>query len=118
MVRKKPKPNLDEIIGEHEAYESRLSRSMFSDPESAREEVGAVTAFFDRISVAAIVLSNGLKVGDLIEIGTEDDAIRQRVTSMQIDRKSVESAGIGDEVGIKTKYKVSIGSSVYRVQKA
>ncbi len=113
MVKKKPKPDLDSIIEEHEAYEKRLSRGAATDSGSTREEVGKVTAFFDRISVAAIALTGSLKVNDIIEIGTEDDAVRQKVYSMQIDRKDVESAGLGDEVGIKTKYKVDIGSPVY-----
>ena len=54
-------------------------------------------------------------VGDLIEIGDEYDAIRQRVSSMQVDGNDVQEAGAGDSVGIKLNYKVSEGRDVFRM---
>ena len=114
-MRRKAKPDIDSIIEEHEAYESRLSRVPPEDAQTAKEEIGTVTKFFDRISVAAIMLKGELRVGDIIEIGTEEDMIRQRVTSMQIDKEDVDTASSGDEIGIKTKHKVDAGSLVYKV---
>jgi hypothetical protein len=83
--------------------------------ESSKVEIGEVERFFDKVSVAAIHLSGGLKVGDSIEIGEGDDATRVEVSSMQIDRKDVESAGAGDSIGIKVDFPVKKGSKVYLV---
>ncbi|MDE1846232.1 MAG: translation elongation factor-like protein [Candidatus Micrarchaeota archaeon] len=77
--------------------------------------IGSVEGFFSKINVVAIKLSGDLKVGDLIEIGDEESSVKQRISSMQIDRHDVQSASAGDSVGIKLNYKVSEGSSVYRV---
>lgn len=60
--------------------------------KNGRVLVGSVEKFFDRISVAAIKLAGDLKVGDIIEIGGDEEAIRQRISSMQIDRIDVEEA--------------------------
>jgi hypothetical protein len=81
----------------------------------AKARVGSVEMFFSKIGVAAIALEAPLKVGDIIEIGTEDDAVRLRVASMQIDRADVLEAGPGDSVGIKVKYPVQKGSEVCKV---
>ncbi len=77
--------------------------------------IGMVEQFFNKINVVAIKLEGTLKVGDVIEIGTEEDAIRQRISSMQIDRQDIETAYEGDSVGIKLKHKVDQGSNVYKI---
>ncbi|MDE1834039.1 MAG: hypothetical protein KGH64_01740 [Candidatus Micrarchaeota archaeon] len=83
---------------------------------SNKVRIGTVDRFFDKISVAAIKLSSRLAVGDIIEIGKEDEAIRQRVDSMQINGEDVEEALEGDDVGIKLKYRIDVGSDVYRIE--
>ncbi len=98
--------------------ERKMARQDRQDSQSGlpgKVRVGSVELFFERIGVAAIALEASLKVGDVIEIGTEDDAIRQRVTSMQIDRKEVLEAGPGDSVGIRVKCPVPKGSEVCKV---
>ncbi|MDE1851148.1 MAG: translation elongation factor-like protein [Candidatus Micrarchaeota archaeon] len=77
--------------------------------------IGTVEEFFDRINVAAVKLTQSLKVGDVIEVGNEEEAVRQKVSSMQIDRNDVEEAGGGDSVGIKLNHKVPLGSEVYKI---
>lgn len=77
--------------------------------------VGKVEQFYEKISVAAISLSAGLKVGDVIEIGDDEEAVRQRISSMQIERVDVPEAKEGDAIGVKLKYKVPIGSDVYKM---
>jgi len=75
--------------------------------------VGRVEHFFDKINVAAIQLSGNLRVGDVIEIGNENESLRLQVTSMQINKEKVETASDGDSVGIKVDKPVNIGSNVY-----
>ncbi len=116
MLGRRKKADLDTIISNHEESEARMNREASGDNVlQSREQIGTVEQFFDRLMVAAVRLTGNLEVGDIIEIGTEDDAVRQRVTSMQINRKDVDSASSGDDVGIKMKYAVSPGSAVYRL---
>ena len=71
--------------------------------------------YFGKLGVAAVRLRSRLVVGDLIEIGSGEEHVRQRVESMQIERKDVTEAFEGDDVGIKVKWPVASGSMVYRV---
>ena len=73
-----------------------------------------VEKFFDKIDVAAILLSSDLKVGDNIEMEGEDGKFTMTVSSMQIERKDVTKAKEGDSVGIKVPQSVIAGSEVYR----
>ena len=81
-----------------------------------RVQIGRVAHFFDKINVAAIELTGNLRVGDTIEIDSgEEEPLRQKVASMQINKKDIEEASKGDDVGIKLDRKVRAGSSVYRI---
>ncbi|MDE1865110.1 MAG: hypothetical protein KGH94_00515 [Candidatus Micrarchaeota archaeon] len=84
-------------------------------PKEHKIEIGKVERFFDKIGVAAIELSGALKVGDTIQIEGGPEPVRVEVTSMQIDRKDVESASAGDSVGIKVDTPVGKGCRVYLV---
>lgn len=106
--------SINEIEARDAANESG-AQSTAQAAGTAKVEVGKVEYYFSNIGVVAIKLISHLKVGDLIEIGDDEEHIRQRVESMQIDRKDVAEAYEGDSVGIKTKYKVQVGSSVYRI---
>ena len=86
-------------------------------PEQRPNKVflGTVDHFFEKLRVAAIKLEGSLHVGDIIEIGSDEEAIRQRVASMQIDKNEVDSADEGDDVGVKVIHPVQAGSSVYKI---
>ena len=107
---------LDNAMDVMNSIEEREQYSR-SPRQQAQEKVliGTVEGFFSKINVVAIKLSSNLKVGDTIEIGDEESSVRQRITSMQIDRKDVTEAAPGESVGIKLNYKVPEGSSVYKV---
>jgi putative protease len=107
--------DLDSTMDSLETMEAREAARSTSRQQQARVLVGTVEGFFDKIGVVAIRLSGTLKVGDVIEIGTEEEAVRQRVLSMQINREDVEEASEGDSVGIKLKYRVGEGESVYKL---
>ncbi|MBU1204122.1 MAG: translation elongation factor-like protein [Nanoarchaeota archaeon] len=77
------------------------------------KQIGEVFSFFSKISVAAIKLTSTLKKGDNILIKGYTTNINQKVESIQIDRKNVEQAKAGSEIGIKVKDRVRPGDKVY-----
>lgn len=83
------------------------------DSSNRKLLVGVVERFFSKLNVAAIRLSGGLKVGDMIEIDNSYGPVQTIVVSMQIDRKDVEKASAGDSIGIKVDEIVERGSKVY-----
>lgn len=79
-------------------------------------EVGKVTIFFAKPSVAAIEITSGtLAIGDEIRIRGATTNFDQKIESMEIDRKPVPSAGAGQSVGIKVKERVRPHDKVYKV---
>jgi translation elongation factor EF-Tu-like GTPase len=77
--------------------------------------IGDVTHYFGNLSVAGIVLTGDLSVGDTIRISGHTTEFTQPVDSMQIDREVVEAAGAGDDIGIRVEDRVRIGDKVYKV---
>ncbi len=108
--------DLDSTIDALETADAKENGQRPASRGQGKILVGTVEDFFGNIDVVAIKLVGSVKVGDIIEIGDPDDAVRQRVSSMQIDREDVYEAGEGDSVGIKLKYKVGLGRSVYKIE--
>jgi len=79
-------------------------------------KIGIVSHFFDKVSVAAIKLQKALKVGDTIHIKGATTDFTTKVKSMQIDRKPVEKAKKGDEIGIKVPDKCRGNDEVFKVK--
>jgi len=84
--------------------------------EPLGEEIGKVFSYFSKVGVAAINITSGsIKVGDTIRIkGTTTD-FTQQIDSMEIDRQKVDSAGVGQSIGIKVKDRVRPNDIVYKI---
>jgi len=80
------------------------------------KEIGKITHWYDKISVAVIKLTNVLKKGDRIKIKKGAEEIEELVNSLQIDRTDVEKGKKGDEVAVKLSKKAKEGSIVYKVE--
>ena len=68
----------------------------------AEQKIGVVIHYWTHIHVAGIHLTEGeLRVGDTIRIKGHTSDFTQKVESMQLDNQAVETAGIGQDVGIR-----------------
>lgn len=80
------------------------------------EKIGIVEHFFNKVSVAAIKITDGeLKIGDTIHVVGANTDFTQKIDSMEIDRNPVEKVTAGDDVGIKVKDRVREHDVVYKV---
>ena len=78
------------------------------------KKIGKVFAYFDKIGVAAIEVTEGeLNIGDKILIKGESTNVEQEVEEMQIDKEEVERVPAGKSVGVKVNDKVKKGDLVY-----
>jgi len=77
-------------------------------------EVGHVTHFFAKISVAVVELSAALAVGDTILIKGPTTDFEQAVGSMQIEHENIERAEAGQSIGLKTEQRVREEDIVYK----
>lgn len=89
---------------------------MTTQTAEGKSNIGTVTHYFAKISVAAIKLTGVLKVGDMISIEGSTTLLQQQVESMQIENKSIDEAKAGDEIGMKVKDRVREGDKVFLVQ--
>ena len=78
------------------------------------KKIGKVMSYYSDINVAAIDLTDKLKVGDKIRIKGNTTDLKQKVTSMQIEHEQVKEAKKGDSVGIKVDDRVRFNDSVYK----
>ena len=77
------------------------------------KEIGHVTDYFKNVEVAAIKLKGSLNVGDNVHFKGATTDFEQEVDSMQINRKPVEKAKKGDEIGIKVEDRVRKNDKVF-----
>jgi translation elongation factor EF-1alpha len=79
-------------------------------------EVGHVDDYFMKIGVVAIkVIKEGISVGDTLHFKGHTTDFTQRIDSMQIEHETVQTAGVGANVGIKVKERVRRHDHVFKV---
>jgi putative protease len=78
--------------------------------------VGTVTHYFGKPRVAIVDITTGeLHVGDEIRITGHSSDFTQKVASMELEHEPVDSATVGQSVGIKVSERAREHDSVYRV---
>jgi hypothetical protein len=77
-------------------------------------EVGHITHFFSKISVAIVDLTATMTVGDRILVKGPATDFEQDVESMQIEHQNVETAEAGHSIGLKTVQPVREKDVVYK----
>jgi hypothetical protein len=78
-------------------------------------QVGKVTHFYNRLSVAVLELTGDLKIGDKIVILGKTTELTQIVTSMEIEHHKVQAVKPGIDVALKVADSVRQGDFVYKL---
>jgi len=78
-------------------------------------EIGHVTHYFNKINVAVLSIKDELKVGDTIHILGHTTDFTQKVTSLQIEHKNVDSVKPSDDFAMKVIEPVREHDVVYKV---
>ena len=82
---------------------------------SEKKLIGKITHYFSKIGVAVVELSDDIKEGDRISVEGATTSFEQVVDSMEIDNKKVETATVGQSIGMMVKEKVRPHDSVYKI---
>jgi putative protease len=85
-----------------------------SEGHDPGDAIGRVTHYFSHLSVAAVQLQGPIAVGDRIHIRGHTTDLVQEVSSMEVEHKSVESAGPGDDVALKVDDHVRDHDLIYK----
>lgn len=83
--------------------------------EDFGKEIGKITHYYDKISVAVVELSGTLKVGDKIRIKGNFTDFEQNIDSMQIEHEQMKVAKKGQAIGLKVDDKVREHDIVYKI---
>lgn len=78
-------------------------------------KIGHVTHYFNKIKVAVLTIQEELKVGDTIHILGYTTDFTQKVASLQIEHKHVNTVKPGDDFAIKVVGQVRDNDVVYKV---
>ena len=80
------------------------------------KQIGKVVHYYDKLGVAIIDLDKGgLKVGDELKFKRGEEEFKQKVESLQVDHKEVDSVKKGDSFGLKVDQPTKVGTQVYLV---
>jgi hypothetical protein len=77
-------------------------------------QVGQITHFFSKISVAVVELTAPLAVGDRILVKGPSTDFEQAVESMQIEHANIPRAEAGQSIGLKMAEHVRERDIVYK----
>ncbi|MEW6189776.1 MAG: hypothetical protein AB1466_06720 [Actinomycetota bacterium] len=80
------------------------------------KEIGRVTHYFTRLGVAVVeITSDTLSVGDTIHIKGHTTDLTQKVESMEIEHERIQTAKVGQAIGLKVDEHVREHDIVYKV---
>ena len=83
-------------------------------PDEEILEIGTVTHFFSKISVAIIDLTAPLSVGDRILVKGPSTDFEMTIDSMQVEHKSTQRVEGGQSVGLKLAQPAKERDVVYK----
>ena len=79
----------------------------------APSRIGVVTHYYPHVDAAIVAIESGeLRVGDTIHVHGHTTDYYQRVDRLEVDRQTVDSAGVGKSVGVHVFQRVREGDAV------
>ena len=85
-----------------------------SEGHEPANAIGSVTHYFSHLGVAAVTLTDTLRVGDRIHIVGHTSDVEQTVESMEVEHAKVDSAGPGDDVALAVTDHVRDHDRIFR----
>lgn len=79
-------------------------------------QIGKVTHYFDKISVAVLALTDTIRVGDTVRFHGHSTEFQQEVVSLQIEHQAVSEAKPGQDVAVKVIQRVHPHDAVFRIE--
>ncbi len=77
--------------------------------------IGKIVHYFGKIGIAAVELSDNLKIGDNIRIIGGKKDFEQIVESIELNSEKTKKAKSGEIIGLKIDQKVKKNYSVYKL---
>ena len=130
VVRKKPVKKVRAKVVKKRVTEKRVvkKKGIKKSPVASKKKpqakgikkvkeniAGKITHYFPHVQAAVIKLKAPLSIGDTIKIKGHTTDFTQSISSMQIDHVVVNSARIGQEIGLLVNSRVRQHDLVYKI---
>jgi len=79
------------------------------------KEIGRVTHFFEKPSVAVIKLSSKIEVGNKLHFKGSKTDFKQEIDSIHIEHENIQSADSGQLIGLKVIEKARVNDLVFLI---
>lgn len=97
---------------------TKKAKNKSAEKKEKLVEIGKVTGYFRIPKAAVIRLKKGaLKIGDEVLIKGHTTSLKQKISSLQVDRQPIKIAKKGVEFGLQVKKKVRRTDKVYLISK-
>ena len=83
--------------------------------EPSMEAIGHVNGFFAHPSVAIVILTAPLNVGDVVYVKGQTTDFQQRVESMQLERQPIQQAQTGQSIGLQVSQRCRKHDVIYKL---
>lgn len=83
---------------------------------SEEKQLGEVIHYYNRIQVAVLRLTGGLKQGQRLHLRGAHTDFEQQAASLQVNHAEVTEATVGTEVAVKVDQAVRPGDGVFLVE--
>lgn len=93
----------------------KKKKSALKQTKPKDKPIGIITHYFPHVRAAVIKLKASLSVGETIKIKGHTTDFKQTISSMQIDHLPVNTAKVGQEIGLLVDSRVRQHDSVYKV---
>lgn len=80
-----------------------------------KDLIGKVIHYYDKIGVAVVKLTKGLKVGGKVKFEKGDMTFDQTIESMQLEHEQITEGKKGEEIAVKVNQVVKNGTGVYKM---
>lgn len=85
-------------------------------PASREVLVGQVEHYFPHVKAAAFVVEKGpIRIGDTLRFQGHTTKFKEKVRSLQVNRKPITVARSGDEIGLRVKKRVRQGDRIFKL---
>ena len=113
----KKKPAKKKVVKKKAAKKSVKKSSKKSRAAKANKPIGAVTHFYNEISVAIVRFKEPVPLGAVLHFKGATTDFQHPVTSMQFNHQPISKAPKGKQIGIKVGKRVREGDKVHLVKK-
>jgi hypothetical protein len=95
---------------------NKIEKKLEKDAELREMKIcGRCEGYFEKINVAVIRVTSPIRKGDRLIFEKEKGLFEQTLNSMQVDRKDINLARSGTEIGTKVFMEPKVGAPVYKL---